>query len=427
MASLRFKTKVIDGKESKVPFVDFRFRGKRYRPEFEDVKSAMKFEALANQDPESAYQLYDESRGNDTPTSSGEQSSLLLIDEVRNFLRYAEDQDSFKNTFKHVLMMLNFFGYSRADIEERLFYPLDETSGKELVQASEVYLLSRSQLDIRLVTFPKWVSASQRPKIYLQNITTDDIEKLQKALLKEAKLKQSSVNRYFATVRRFFARCVETDKLDKTPCRSTKDHVMRWKRKREEDFWDDSVCKKMDIHLAQVGAEDCLRLANFTMSQTAFGPTDMSRLTWETHDFANDLIHTFRKKGAGVEEWEVIMTPEYKARMLALREERFALGLAKPSDFIFLRRSLEPMDPQWMSNSFRRYRKQLGIPVVPYGSRAFIVTKIGRKLGIVAASKAAGHSNTRTTERHYYADEEGAEQRAKVQRALEEHWAPSGH
>lgn len=350
MASLRFKK---DG----TPFVDFRWQGKRLRPEFLSAKEAIKFQRFADANPAEAYQLWQES----------------VIEQ-----------------------------------ESSVTAPVTMVSLKEKVECFKTDYCSKrcraSDMRFHITRFRDFVinHASQREgyvieDVDLRRVVLEDFEAFQTKLVKNG-LSNSSVNRNFATIKTFFKRAFRAQYtsvdyaalIETLPVESV-----------QREAWISEDTPRLISELVEREADQVLIDIVQSMAFSPFGPIDFARLQWRAVNFEVGEINTFRMKGRGRREWNVPLILGYQALLLEIRRRHEAAGFGKPSDYVYLDKCNKPVIPGWVSKSLERARKSVGITQVPYSSRHRIITLVAEKTDRDTASRFAGHASVRTTEKHY--------------------------
>jgi integrase len=347
MASLRFKK---DG----TPFVDFRYQKDRYRPEFESVREAQKFESLANANVTEAYLLWQQSVAAQ-PTLTGAREAISLKGKVESFKENYCSQKSRPNEMKSHI--------------DRLFCFITERRSADDVAVSSDLL--------------------------------DDVEAFQTSLINDC-LANSSINRYFATIKTFFSRLYRAQQIEINISDLIQALPVTAKKR---DLWENDSTSRLVSELISRGSDQVLVDIAESMELTPFGPIDFARLKWSMIDFDLGEIRTIRCKGKGLRDWVVPMPLSYQALLLKIKKRHEAVGFGKPADHVYLTSAFLPVLPGRVSKSLERARKAAGIGQVPYSSRHRMITNVAEKAGRDVASKFAGHASVKTTEKHYLGED----------------------
>jgi integrase len=364
MAKLRFK-------KNGTPYVDFRYQGERYRPEFLSVKDAQKFEKLASASPKNAFELW--------------QDSLNSVEVLPPPISLREKVESFKADYCS----------KRTRAFDMQFH----------IQLMFDFLIER---------------ASKRAKIKLEDMSLvdvklEDISAFQTHLLTTG-LVNASVNRYFTTVKTFFKRMYLAQYLPVNYAGLIENLRVNLVRR---EAWTDEDSKALMAELFKRQVDPVLIEVVRSMEFSPFGPIDFARLRWDMIDFTAGKIHTFRMKGKGRRDWTVPMLLGYQKLLLEIRKRHEALGLGRPRDFVYLDKESRPLNAGWVSKSLERARKDAKIVHVPYSSRHRIISAVAEKTDVRTASKFAGHASIKTTETHYIGGGDDGFV-SKVKEALEE-------
>lgn len=370
MASLRFKK---DG----TPFVDFYAHGKRHRPEFENSKTGRKdarnFEAIAENDPIEAYDLWMETLNLKNPVKTAD------------FISFVSKVEAFKENYCSKRVR----GNEMKRVMDYLVEFIKEKYGKE-------------DVDIRHLVF-------------------EDLEELhlimqKKGRRRKAGVSNASVNRYFSTIKTFFkrqflARVIPVDIsvfVEPLPVAEV-----------QREAWKDGSTEKMVEKLQSENKDPVLIDIVKSNEWTPFGPMDYSRLTWAKIDFKSSMVRTIRLKGKRPREWNVVILKGYEEILKDILKRQKANGLGSPEDFVYLTSDHKPIEPMRISKALERCRKALGIKEVPYASRHRILRKVADKTSRDTARQFAGHASIRTTEKHYLGREDDAVH-AKIKEALDD-------
>lgn len=349
MATIRFK------KKNGAPFVDFRAHGKRHRPEFLTVKEAKKFAYLADKDPLEAYQYWMDSQ---RPEAAGKDG---------NYLSFKDKVESFKKNY----------------CDKR-------KTSKEMVRVMD-----------ELVSYIQ--NKYNQSDVDIRNLIFEDLEDYQRYLRKHGlsqrgQITGASVNRYFTTIKTFFKRQFKARQImvdisslienyDETP--------------KAREMWKEESTPKLIDYLETNEKDRVLSDIVKCNQWSPFGPIDYARLRWKNIDLKEGMIHTIRAKGKGEKPWPVPLLPEFKEFLKRLKKEHESSGFGAPGDFVFVNKEWAPIDPQWVSSTLRRARVALGIKEVTYSTRHKIISDITKRIDRDTASRFAGHSSIKTTEKHY--------------------------
>jgi integrase len=348
VASLRFKK---DG----TPFIDFRAEGKRYRPEFERLKDAQKFLNLADADPKEALKFW-----------------------------------------------LDSLAEPAVEIVDAEFFSLVAKAGnfKAHYCAKRTNVVDMRKIMDRFVAF---VLIRKKAKdCCLTVISMDDLEAFQEHLA-ESGIVAASVNRYFATIKTFFKRMQRAGYI-KVNFAPLVEGLEEEHKKRP--VWKDGDTEKLVGELLKREWDTVLVYIAKSMEFTPFGPKDFRRLTWQKMDLAHGIVRTFRMKGKGKRDWDVPIALGYHKLLLEIRNRQLEQGTWQEDGFVYLKESGKPINPTWVSKSFERARKAVGIECVPYTSRHRVINKVDKAFDLKTASRFAGHASTKTTERHYVVQED---------------------
>ncbi len=349
MATLRFKK---DG----TPYVDFRAQGLRCRPEFTSLKDAKKFLPLADANPVEAYRLWQESIA-DVPGALAPSESISFKEKLESFKEDYCTKRMNRNDMSRIMSQLFDFVIERATLKNG--FKVDD-------------------LDIKAVDLDYYTG-------------------FQSHLIKTG-ISNSSVNRYLSTVKTFVKRMYKAGYIpvnyaalmESLPVETVK-----------REAWKDGDTPKLIAKLIEMNGDPVLVDIARSMEFTPFGPTDFARLKWTMVRFDLGEIAIFRMKGRGRRDWNVPMILGYQKLLLEIRKRHEVAGFAQPNDHVYATTEFKPVKPVWVSKSLERARKAAGISTVPYSSRHRIISLLANKTDRDTASKFAGHTSLRTTEKHY--------------------------
>ncbi len=175
----------------------------------------------------------------------------------------------------------------------------------------------------------------------------------------------------------------------------------------------------------------------FAMAHGGFRNSELRRLNWADVDFGQGVVWARSVKGGrGEKKRAVPMSGALRALLSEIREERFAKGMARATDAVFVNRFGNPIFNQALNDAVRAAREELGIEekLTPYGLRHFLVTSLHEanesveKIRMIAGHSPGSAVTSRYTHLGIESLREAIERTPQAQEVKRDgrHWAPVG-
>ena len=239
---------------------------------------------------------------------------------------------------------------------------------------------------------------------YLQDIDRKTIERFQLTLLSE-KLSTARVNRYTATLKCFFNRCIDWEKIESNPCRGIRMHPemprMRWLDAGQVARLLES-CSSRLRPIVQVALLTGLRIG------------DILRLTWDQIHLEEHIIRVTQGK---------THTPLFMPISRALESTLRSIPRDSDCPYVFQTHRKGLGRSGWLRTDFEKATQTAGLPGIRFHdlrhTAATHLRRLGRDLQVV--QQLLGHKSIRMTMRYSHVHPEELREAADL---LGEHIIP---